>query len=359
MSLKLKENSKYALGCVTSIGVRITPVDRMAVHNSNQFIMQSTSAETNVLNVASSLGKPCLAMTKFVEGSPIAAFIKSQLRARNIAFEGKDIPQGGPWGYRHQFNISDSGFGLRAPRVWNDRAGEIGRTITAEDFDVERIFGDEGIGILHLSGLIASMSPETTRCCLELAKAAKEYGTLVSFDLNYRATFWKGREDELSKAFRELASVSDILIGNEEDFQLCLGFKGPEAGGRELKSKIESFRDMIGLVREKYPNAKACATTLRQVVSANEHLWGAILCADGKWFIEDPRPIPVMDRIGGGDGFSGGLLYGILNGWEPEKWLQFGWASGVLAASSLNDYAEPADEKQVWDVYAGNARVQR
>lgn len=116
---------------------------------------------------------------------------------------------------------------------------------------------------------------------------------------------------------------------------------------------------MITQVQEKYPNAKMFATTLRQVISANEHLWGAIVLADSKWYVEEPREIQVMDRIGGGDGFSGGLLYGVLNGWEPEKCLQFGWASGVLAASSLNDYAEPADEKQVWDIYKGNARVQR
>ena len=358
MKFQLKENCKYAVACVTSMGVRITPADRMAVHNSNQFYLQATSAESNVLNVASSLGRECLVLTKFVEGSPIAAFIKAQLRARNIAYEGKDVPQGGPWGYRHQFNIADSGFGLRAPRVWNDRAGEVGRTLSAGDFDVERIFGGEGVAILHLSGLIAAMSPETTACCLALAKAAKAHGTLVSFDLNYRATFWKGREEELAAAFHEIASAADILVGNEEDFQLCLGFKGPEAGGRDLSAKIESFKAMIEQVHAKYPNAKAYATTLRQVVSANEHLWGAILWADGKWYVEEPRQIPVMDRIGGGDGFSGGLLYGVLQGWEPEKWLQFGWASGVLAASSLNDYAEPADEKQVWDIYAGNARVQ-
>ena len=350
---------KYALACLTSMGVRITPEDRMAVQNSSRFYMQATSAETNVLNVASSLGKPCLAMTKFVEGSPIAAFIKSQLRARNIAYVGMEVPQGGPWGYRHQFNIADSGFGLRAPRVWNDRTGEIGRTLSVQDFDIPHIFGEEGVGILHLSGLIAAMSPETTKCCVSLAKAAKEYGTLVSFDLNYRATFWQGREDELSAAFHEIASLADILIGNEEDFQLCLGFSGPEAGGKELGSKIERFKEMIVQVREKYPGARTYATTLRQVISANEHLWGGILWADGQWYVEEPRPIQVMDRIGGGDGFSGGLLYGVYMGWEPEKWLQFGWASGVLAASSLNDYAEPADEKQVWDIYKGNARVQR
>ncbi len=359
MDLKLRENCRYAIACPTSMGVRITPEDRMAVHNSGRFYLQATSAESNVLSVASSLGMECLALTKFVKGSPIADLIRTQLRARNIAYEGVSVDQGGPWGYRHQFNIADSGFGLRAPRVWNDRAGEVGRTLDAGEFDLARIFGREGVAILHLSGLIAAMSPETTRCCLELARTAKRYGALVSFDLNYRATFWKGREGELAAAFHEIASVADILVGNEEDFQLCLGFQGPEAGGKDLSGKIGSFQAMVAQVREKYPNARLFGTTLRQVVSANEHLWGAILLSDGGWVVEEPRPIPVMDRIGGGDGFTGGLLYGVLKGWEPDQCLHFGWACGVLAASSLNDYAEPADEKQIWDIYAGNARVQR
>ena len=116
---------------------------------------------------------------------------------------------------------------------------------------------------------------------------------------------------------------------------------------------------MIGAASKRYKQVKVFATTLREVISAGRHRWGAILRMDGKGFVEEPRDIDVLDRIGGGDGFTGGLLYGILKGWDGEKCLQFGWASGVLAASSLNDYAEPADEKQVFDVYKGNARVQR
>ena len=359
MEMNLRSNYRYAIACPTSMGVRITPDNRMAVHNSNHFYMQTTSAESNVLNVSSSLGKECLVLTKFVKGSPVAQFIKNDLRSRNIRYEGVEVDQGGPWGFRHQFNIADSGFGMRAPRVWNDRAGEVGRTLSADEFDVERIFGEEGVGILHLSGLIAAMSPETTECCLELARAAKKYGTLISFDLNYRATFWKGREEELASAFHQIASVADVLVGNEEDFQLCLGFKGPEAGGKDLSSKIDSFKGMISEVMAKYPNAKVYGTTLRQVINANEHMWGCLLCAEGQWYVEEPRAIQVLDRIGGGDGFTGGLLYGVLKGWDGEKCMQFGWASGALAATVLNDYASPADEDQVWSIYAGNARVKR
>ncbi len=357
--MELRNDAKYAVACVTSMGVRITPDSRMAVQNSHYFYMQATSAESNVLNVSSSLGKKCLAMTRFVKGSPIAEFIKRELRARNIDYTGPDIAPDGPWGCRHQFNIADSGFGVRGARVWNDRAGEVGRTICPEDFDLDRIFGEEGVAILHLSGLIAAMSEETTRSCVAVAKAAKKYGTRISFDLNYRASFWEGREEELRASFREIASLADILVGNEEDFQLCLGVPGPEAGGKDLKAKIDGFRDMITEVRRQFPNVTVCATTLREVLSANVNEWGAIVNAGDEWFVENPRPIEILDRVGGGDGFTGGLLYAIGQGMPAEKWIGFGWACGALAASSLNDYAEPVDEKQVWAVYSGNARIQR
>ncbi len=357
--MQQQQTKHYALVVPTSMGVRITPAVRQPVHTSNQFFMQATSAETNVATVPASLGMRVKVLTTFVEGSPIAAFIKSDLRGRGLEYEGVDVPQGGPWGYRHQFNIADSGFGLRGPRVHNDRAGEVGRTLNVKDFDLERIFGVEGVEILHLSGLIAALSPETGEFCLALARAAHKYGTRVAFDLNYRASFWKGREAELSAEFSEIASVADFLIGNEEDFQLALGVKGPEAGGKNLGDKIDSFKGMIMEVKKRYPNAKTFATTLRQVLSANEHLWGAILLEGNDWYVAEPRSIPVLDRIGGGDGFVGGLLYGYLKGMQPEDALHFGWATGAMATTMLEDYVIPADEEQVWSVWAGNARVKR
>lgn len=355
----MSEKPRYAIACPTSMGVRITPQGRQSVQTSNLFTMQSTSAESNVLNIAASLGYECLVLTKFIEDSPISKFLQSELRKRNIRYEGVSVPQGGPWGYRHQFNIADSGFGLRGPRVWNDRAGEVGRTLSIDEFDLPRIFGKEGVGILHLSGLIAALSPETAVFCAELAKRAKTYGARVAFDLNYRASFWQGREKELGATFQGIAALADILIGNEEDFQLALGIRGPEAGGKDLSAKMEGFRGMIAEAKKAYPNAGYFATTLREVVNANEHLWGAILCAGDEWFVEQPRSIPVLDRIGGGDGFTGGLLYGIYRGWNPEKCLEFGWATGALAVTELNDYASPMDEEQVWSIYKGNARVKR
>lgn len=358
-NMNIKDNYKYALVIPTSMGVRITPVDRQPVHSSNMFLMQSTSAESNVGQISASLGLRVKLLTTFVKESEIALFIKGELRKRNIQFEGADVSQGGPWGFRHQFNIADAGFGPRGPRVLNDRAGEVGRTLNIKDFDIDRIFNKEGAAILHMSGLIAALSKETSTFCLELARAAKKSGTLVSFDLNYRASFWVNREKELREIFSEIAGLADILVGNEEDFQLALGIEGPEAGGKGLENKIGGFKNMIGRVKQAYPNVSVFATTLREVVSANTHIWGAIMLYENDWHIVEPREIDVFDRIGGGDGFVGGLLYGILRGWSPEKWPQFGWATGALAATLETDYAQPENEDQVWSVFAGNARVKR
>ncbi len=359
MPLDLRQNSKYALVVPTSIGVRITPVNGQPVHSSHLFEMHVTSAETNVASISSFLGLPVKVLTNFVKGSPIAQLIKSNLRSRNMEYEGPEVDQGNPWGYRHQFNIADSGYGSRGPRVQNDRAGEVGRTLNTKDFDLERIFGEEGVKVVHISGLIAALSPETSEFCVQIARFAKKHGTLISFDLNHRATFWANREEELRGVFDEIASLSDILIGNEEDYQLCLGIEGPEAGGENIEETLDAFKGMILNAKKTYPNASVFANTLREVVSANEHLWGAIVYENDNWHVVEPRRIGVIDRIGGGDGFVGGLLYSIINQWDSSKWIQFAWATGALATTFLTDYAQPADEQMVWNVWEGNARVTR
>ena len=356
--MELRNNFKYSLLVPTSIGVRITPINGQPVYSSNMFEMHATSAETNVASISSYLGLPVKVLTTFVKDSPIAKFIKNDLLSRHIEYEGVEVEQGGPWGYRHQFNIADSGYGVRGPRVHNDRAGEVGQTLDVKDFDLERIFVNEGVQMLHVSGLIVALSPNTSKFCYELAKFAKEHGTKISFDLNYRATFWKGREVELRNVFSKIAEISDILIGNEEDYQLCLGMEGPDAGGKDI-TKIDNFKDMINRVKEAYPNTSVFANTLREVISANSHLWGAIMHVNDKWHIAEPREITVLDRIGGGDGFVGGMLYSILKGWESDKWVQFGWASGAMATTFLTDYAQPSDEEQIWSIWQGNARVKR
>jgi len=357
--MELRKDARYAMIIPTSMGIRITPLNGQPVHSSELFRMDVTSAESNVGSTASYLGLPVKILTSFVKGSPIARKIKDNLAGRHMDYDGPEVEQGNPWGFRHQINIADAGFGSRGPRVHNDRAGEVGRTLNVKDFDLDRIFGKEGAMIVHLSGLIAALSPETSQFCLEIARAAKKYGTRISFDLNHRASFWEGREKELHEIFSEIASKSDILIGNEEDFQLCLGIEGPEAGGKDLAAKIDGFKGMIKRVKDAFPGVSVYATTLRQVISSNMHMWGGRISENDNWHVVEPREIYVYDRIGGGDGFVGGMLYAILKGWEPKKWIQFGWAAGALVATLETDYAQPADEDQIWSIWQGNARVKR
>ncbi len=359
MGITLRTGAAWALLAPTSMGVRLTPEGRQPFHGGGLMRIQVTSAESNVATVASSLGLRVKLLTAFVKGSPVSRLIRDNLAARHMEVEAKEVEQGGPWGYRHQFNLADAGFGPRGPRVHNDRAGEVGRTLCAADFDLERIFAREGVQVVHLSGLVAALSPETGAFCREVARAARRTGTRVCFDLNYRASFWTGRGEELRAVFSEIASLSDILVGNEEDFQLSLGIAGPKDGGKGLAGKIESFKEMIERVRAEYGGVEVFATTLREVESANRHLWGAVLREGKSWHVVEPRPVEVLDRIGGGDAFVGGLLYGVLKGWGPEKWLRFGWACGALAVTLETDYAEPADEDQVWSIWEGNARVRR
>ncbi|EGF24024.1 sugar kinase [Rhodopirellula baltica] len=357
--IELRSDAKYAMVIPTSMGIRLTPVDHQPFHCSDTFKMQATSAESNVGSISSFLGLPVKILTAFVKDSPVARFIKDDLAGRHMDYEGPEFVQDNPWGVRHQINMADSGWGSRGPRVQNDRAGEVGRKLNVKDFDLNRIFGTDGAKIVHLSGLIAALSEETSEFCLEIARAAKKHGSRISFDLNHRASFWKGREDQLAAQFKEIASLSDILIGNEEDFQLCLGVEGPEAGGSDISAKIDGFKEMINRVKKEYADTTLFATTLREVESANLHHWGAIVSHGTEFAVIEPREIGVIDRIGGGDGFVGGLLYGVLQGWDAEKSSQFGWATGALTATLYTDYGQPADEDQVWSIWKGNARVQR
>ena len=196
--MELRNDAKYSLVIPTSMGTRLTPVDHQPFHCSDTFKMQATSAESNVGSVSSFLGLPVKILTAFVKDSPVARFIKDDLARRHMAYEGPEFDQDTPWGVRHQINMADSGWGTRGPRVQNDRAGEVGRQLNVKYFDMERIFAEDGAKIVHMSGLIAALSEDASQFCLEIARAAKKHGARISFDLNHRASFWHGREAELS-----------------------------------------------------------------------------------------------------------------------------------------------------------------
>ena len=180
----MKNKWTYAVVAPTSLGIRIAPTQFRQVQTSDVFFLQATSAESNTLSIPASLGLPVKALAKFISDDPVSTFIRRDMQSRGITCADVYEERSDPWDNRHPCNIAECGFGLRGPRVNNDRAGEIGRTISADEFDPEKLFKEEGVAILHISGLICSLSDNSAHCCLNLVKAAKKYGTLVSFDTN-------------------------------------------------------------------------------------------------------------------------------------------------------------------------------
>ena len=231
-----------------------------------------------------------------------------------MAYEGPEVDQGDPWGYRHQFNIADSGFGARGPRVQNDRAGEVGRTLNVKDFDLDRIFGTGGRADR------ASVRPDRRalagdRQVLPGTRPGREEARHPHlFDLNYRASFWKGREKELRGASSPRSPAwPTSWSATRRTSSSAWASKVPRPAARDLAAKIEGFKGMIERVKKAYPER----LRLRHDAARGRQRQPPPLGRDharhgDQWHVVEPREIGVLDRIGGGDGFVGGMLYAIL-----------------------------------------------
>jgi 2-dehydro-3-deoxygluconokinase len=248
---------------------------------------------------------------------------------------------------------------MRAPVVFYNRCNEAAAQLKPGDFDWEKIFGG-GVRWFHSGGIFAALSKTTPELIIEGMEAAKKAGAIVSLDLNYRAKLWNilgGHERALEVIGRIVKNV-DVLIGNEEDLQLGLGIPGPEVAA---SSKLDpsTFFGMIDRVRAQHPQIKVVATTLREVHSTNRHSWGAVAWIDGKTYVSPTCELDVVDRVGGGDGFAAGLIFGMLTGEEPEECVRLGWAHGALLTTFPGDTTMATVEQVRSLAKGGSARIQR
>ena len=237
-------------------------------------------------------------------------------------------------------NFTEKGFGIRPALGCSDRGHSAASQIKPGEVNWERIFGDEGVRWFHTGGIFAALASNTAEAVIEAVEVAKKYGTVVAYDLNYRASLWKsqGGKAGAQAINRNIAKYVDVMIGNEEDFTACLGFEVEGADEHLTTIETESFRKMIQVAVREFPNFKVAATTLRKATTATLNDWSAILYYQGTLHESVKRDnLEIYDRVGGGDGFASGLAYGFLEGMGPQAAVEYGAAHGALAMTTPGD----------------------
>lgn len=290
---------------------------------------------------------------------PIGDLIGERVKAMGVRPFYKHFKHDGVAGPNMATVYSDRGFGVRPPVVFYNRSNEAAAQLKLGDFDWKGIFSG-GVRWVHSGGIFAALSPSTAELTAEMMKAAKDAGAITSFDLNFREKLWRihGGEDHAVTTIGKIVENVDVLVGNEEDLQKGLGVPGPEVAA---KSKLDSsvFFGMMDNVVRKLPHVKAVATTLREVHSTNRHSWSAVAWVDGKTYSAPTAELDVYDRVGGGDGFAAGFIYGLLKGETPEEAVRLGWAHGALLTTFPGDTTMATLDQVRSLAKGGSARIQR
>jgi 2-dehydro-3-deoxygluconokinase len=313
-------------------------------------------------NVAANLAD-CFEMNTGIASAmsdyPIGDLIAERVRAMGVKPFYKHFKHDGATGPNMAAVYSDQGFGVRAPVVFYNRANEAAAQLKPGDFDWAAIFA-KGVKWVHSGGIFAALSPTTAPLAAEMMQAAKAAGAITSFDLNFREKLWKihGGDARAVETISTIVKNVDVLVGNEEDLQKGLGIPGPEV---KAKSKLDPsvFFGMIENVVKKHPHVKAVATTLREVHSTSRHSWSAVAWINGKTYTAPTAELEVLDRVGGGDGFAAGFIYGLLQGEEPEEAVKLGWAHGALLTTFPGDTTMATVDQVRAFASGGSARIQR
>jgi len=263
---------------------------------------------------------------------------------------------------RNGLNFTERGFGIRGALGVSDRGHTAVSQLKKGDIDWEHIFGDLGVRWFHSGGIFAALSATTPEVVEEAMACAKNHGTIISYDLNYRPSLWKsiGGQTKAQEVNRKLAQYVDVMIGNEEDFTACLGFQVEGVDENLSALPVENFKKMIQLAVETFPNFKATGTTLRTVKTAGINDWGAICWANGQIYEATMRKnLEIFDRVGGGDSFASGLIYGLMTTRDPQQAVECGAAHGALAMTTPGDttMARLAEVEKI--MTGGGARVDR
>jgi len=290
---------------------------------------------------------------------PVGDLIAERVKAMGVRPFYKHFKHDGVRGPNMATVYSDRGHGVRAPVVFYNRSNEAAGLLKPGDFDWKAIFAG-GVRWFHSGGIFAALSETTAEVIIEAMQAAKAAGAIVSFDLNYRAKLWaiSGGEQRAVEVLDRIVKNVDVLVGNEEDLQKGLGIPGHDV---EAKSKLDpsAFFGMMDQVTKKHPQVKIVATTLREVKSTNRHNWGAVAWINGQTVVSPTAELDVFDRVGGGDGYASGFIYGLLTNETPEQAVRLGWAHGALLTTFPGDTTMATADQVRAFAKGGSARIQR
>lgn len=363
--LKIKENNdcQWDLVSLGEVMLRLDPGEGR-IATTRQFQAWEGGGEYNVARGLKRCFGMNTAIVTALADNPIGRLIEdlmfqggvNQRHVRWVPFDGVGRQ------VRNGLNFTERGFGARAAVGCSDRGLTACSQLKPGDIDWKQIFEREGARWLHSGGIFSALSETTPQVAMEAMKAAKQAGTIVSYDLNYRPSLWKsiGGKEKAQKVNRALAEYVDVMLGNEEDFTAALGF--PVAGLDASHSSLDAsnFKRMMENVVGEFPNISVIATTLRNAKTASRNDWGAICFCDGKFYEAPVREnLEIYDRVGGGDSFASGLIYGFLSGKDPQWAVECGAAHGALAMTTPGDTTMATLAEVLSAMKSQTARIER
>jgi 2-dehydro-3-deoxygluconokinase len=361
MALKIRTASEceFDLLALGECMIRLSPPGHQRIELTPVFEAYAGGGEYNVAYALARYGLRTGWVSRLVD-NPLGWFIRNHAKGSGMdVSEVVWVPYDGSGrADRIGLNFAEVGIGVRASVTLYDRGHTAVSHMKPSEVDWQRVFSKRGVRWFHTGGIFTALSDSCAEVALESMKAARDSGTIVSYDLNFRSKLWSSRK--AIETTKKLVPYIDVLVGNEEDFQKVLGFEVEGADENLRRLPVEGYKKMVDKLIKTHPHIQAVGTTLREVVSGRVNNWSAIMYCDGAFYESKKYTnLEIEDRVGGGDGFCSGFVYGLLQGMSPQECVEMGAAHGALLQSTRGDTSMVTMEEIRHVMVGGSARIKR